>query len=230
MKGSEIRDEMKQDRIAALFDFDKTLVEVESGKMGFKWLKDHRMLPLGFFLKVLIANVFYRVHLISEERMVKVLLSFYRSRRLADFEGDADEFYRIYLKPYLSPRMLARLKYHKKENHLLVLISGSLRYYLEPVVKNLGFDHLVCTDLEVGEDGLLTGRSKGPVCVGENKKRLIMKLIGEAGIDMRKSYAYGNHQADIPLLEMVGNPCAVEPTTPLKLVARQRSWPILSYK
>ena len=100
---------MKQDRIAALFDFDKTLVEVESGKMGFKWLKDHQMLPLGFFFKVLIANLFYRVHLISEERMVKVLLSFYRKRRLADLESMADEFYQTYLKPHLSPRMLARL-------------------------------------------------------------------------------------------------------------------------
>jgi len=221
---------MKQGHIAAFFDFDKTLVEVESGKMGFQWLKDHRMLRLGFFLKVMIANVFYRVHLISEERMVRVLLSFYRKRRLADFERIADEFYQTYLRPHLAPRMLARLEFHKKENHLLVLISGSLRYYLEPVVKNLGFDHLLCTELEVGEDGLLTGKSKGPVCVGENKKRLIMRLIRQVGIDMGKSYGYGNHQADIPLLEMVGNPYAVEPTTPLKLVARHRSWPILSYK
>ena len=170
------------------------------------------------------------MHLITEERMVKVLLSFYKKRRLDDFERIADEFYKTYLKPYLSPRMLAKLKFHKKENHLLVLISGSLRYYLEPVVKNLGFDYLLCTELEVGEDGLLTGKSKGPVCVGENKKRFILDLIGQVGIDMSKSYAYGNHQADIPLLEMVGNPYAVEPTAPLKLVARQRSWPILSYR
>ncbi len=221
---------MKRDHIVAFFDFDKTLVQVESGKMGFKWLKDHRMLPLGFFLKVLMASVFYRAHLFSEERMVNVLLSFYRKRRLADFEANADEFYQTYLRPYLAPRMLARLKFHKQENHLLVLISGSLRYYLEPVVKNLGFDHLLCTDLEVGENGLLTGRSKGPVCVGENKKRLIMSLIRQVGIDMSKSYAYGNHQADIPLLEMVGNPYAVEPTRPLRIVARQKAWPVLSYK
>jgi len=223
-------EELKRERIAAFFDFDKTLVEVESGKMGFQWLKDHQMLPLGFFLKVVIANAFYRVHLIPEELMVKVLLSFYRKKRLADFERIAEEFYQTYLQPHLAPQILARTQFHKKQKHLLVLISGSLRYYLEPVVKNLGFDHLLCTELEVGEDGLLTGRSRGPVCVGENKRQLILKLIRQVGVDMSESYAYGNHQADIPLLEMVGNPYAVEPTTPLRIVARQRSWPILTYR
>jgi phosphoserine phosphatase len=47
----------------------------------------------------------------------------------------------------------------------LVLISGSIRYLVEPVVADLGFHHLLCTDLEIGPDGLLTGKAKGPLCL-----------------------------------------------------------------
>jgi putative phosphoserine phosphatase/1-acylglycerol-3-phosphate O-acyltransferase len=220
----------KKERIAAFFDFDQTLIEAESGKVGFHWLKDRGMLPFGFALKVMVANVLYRRHLVSEESMVKILLTFYRGKNLADFQKGADVFYRDYLKPHLAPRILARVNFHKQENHFLVLISGSVRYLLQPVVKDLGFHRLLCTDLEAGPDGLLTGRPKGPVCVAEHKKRLILDLAQEVGINMRASYAYGNHQADIPLLEAVGNPWVVEPTRPLAGVARRRGWPVLSFR
>lgn len=218
------------EKIAAFFDFDQTLVEVESAKMGFKWLKENRMLPLGYALKILITNTLYRRHIIPEERMVKILLTFYRGKNLADFEKSADAFYRKYLEPHLAPRILSRLDYHKNQGHVLVLISGSVRYWLKPAANNLGFDHLLSTDLEEGEDGLLTGRPKGLICVGENKRVLSLELARKVGIDIKESYAYGNHQADIPLLELVGKPYVVEPTEPLKIVASQRSWPILSFR
>ena len=216
--------------IAAFFDFDETLLEVESGRMGVQWLKDHQMLSLGFGLKIWMAHTLYRRRLISEDRIVKIMLTFYRKRRLAYFQRTADDFYGEYLEPHLAPEILKRLDFHRKEGHLLVLISGSVRYWLEPVVKNLGFDHLLSTDLEVGEDGLLTGRPKGQVCVGKNKRGLALELAQETGIHMGNSYAYGNHENDVLLLEMVGHPYVVEPTLPLRAIARQRSWPILSFR
>jgi len=110
------------------------------------------------------------------------------------------------------------------------LISGSVRYLLEPVIKDLEFDYLLCTDLEVGPDGLMTGNPKGLVCVGHNKKKLTLKLAENIGLDLANSFAYGNHHSDLPLLEIVGHPHVVEPTQILKKVARQRSWPILTYR
>ncbi len=221
---------MDQGKIAAFFDFDKTLVEVESPRMGMKWLWDKRMMPFGYMIRVLAANFLHSRHLLSEERMTMVALSFYKNRRLPDLQIYAEEFYHEYLKPYLAPQMLSRVDFHKSEGHVLVLISGSLRYYLELVVKDLGFHYLLCTDLEVGGDGLLTGKPDGPLCIDANKKDQAMDLADEVGLDLQRSYAYGNHQADIPLLEIIGRPHVVEPTIPLKKVAIQRSWPILSFR
>lgn len=217
-------------QIAAFFDFDKTLLEVESGKLGLTWLRDNKLLSPGYILKVLAANMFYQRRLLSEERMVRILLTFYKNKRLADFQKGAEDFYRKYLKQHLAPNLLRRLNFHKSEGHLVILISGSLRYLLEPVAGDLGFHHLLCTDLEVGLDGRLTGRPAGSICVDKNKKRMALELAATVALNFPKSYAYGNHQNDIPLLELVGHPYAVEPTPSLAKVARQRSWPRLSFR
>ena len=100
---------------------------------------------------------------------------------------------------------------------------------LEPVAQDLGFEHLLCTDLEEGSNGLLTGRPKGPLCLDSTKRRLAAELSRSIGIDLGRSYAYGNHQADLKLLESVGFPQVVEPTRPLRKIALERNWPILAY-
>jgi HAD superfamily hydrolase (TIGR01490 family) len=217
-------------RIAAFFDFDETLLEVESGRLGIQWLRERRMVPLGYIFKILVAKFLYQRRLLSDERMVKIMLTFYKKKRLADFQKGADNFYQSYLKPHLAPGILSRVRHHKKEGHLLVLISGSVRYLLEPVVNDLGFDHLLCTDLEVDQNGLMTGKPAGLVCVDRNKKKLTLNLARKLELDLAKSYAYGNHHSDLPLLEIVGNPYAVQPNPILERAARQRSWPILGYR
>ena len=217
-------------QIGAFFDFDETLLQVPSGRLGIQWLWDRRMVPLGYILKIQAANFFYKRRLVSDERMVRIMLTFYKKKRLKDFEKGAENFYREYLKPHLAPRILSRVNFHKNEGHLLILISGSVRYMLEPVMKDLEFDHLLCTDLEVGRNGLMTGKPKGLVCVAQNKKRLTLRLAENIGMDLANSFAYGNHQSDLPLLETVGHPHVVEPSTILEKVARQRSWPILTFR
>lgn len=217
-------------RIAAFFDFDETLLEVESGRLGIQWLRDRRQIPFGYILKIFAANFFYQRRLLSDERMVRLLLTFYRNKRLADFQKGAENFYKVYLKPHLAPGILTRVHFHKNQGHLLVLISGSVRYLLEPVVRDLEFDHLLCTDLEVLNNGRMTGKPQGPVCVDQNKKELTLKLAQKLGLDLEKSYAYGNHHSDLPLLETVGNPHVVEPTAELAKVAARRFWPVLRYR
>ena len=215
---------------AAFFDFDETLLEVESGRLGIQWLWDRRLVPFGYILKILVAGFFYRRHLLSDERMVKILLTFYKNKQLVDFQNGAADFYKTYLKPRLAPAIVARVHDHKSQGHVLVLISGSVRYMLEPVAQDLEFDHLLCTDLEVNPDGRLTGKPNGPVCVDLNKRILTLALAQNIGLDLARSYAYGNHHSDLPLLESVGHPHAVAPNSALEKIARQRSWPILGYR
>ena len=215
--------------IAAFFDFDETLVSVNSSKIGFKWLYEHGMLSKIFIFKVMIAVFLNRKNIITEKRMAEIMISFYKNKKLTDFKTGANEFYFDYLKPNLAPRVIDKLEFHKKKGHILVIVSGSIRYYLEPAARDLGIQHLVCTDLEENSNGILTGKAKGKVCIGNYKKELTLKLVDKLNIDLGNSYAYGDNQADIPLLKLVGNPVAVEPTQILKKVAQKNNWSILNY-
>ena len=217
-------------RIAAFFDFDETLLETESSRLGIKYLWERRLVSGGFILKAFVAGILYRHHLISDEQTAKILLRLYRNRRLAEFTAGSEAFYREILKPRLAPKILAKVNEHKDRRHCLVLISGSIRYMLEPVARDLGFEHLLCTDLEESANGLLTGKPQGPLCLDTTKRHLATQLAQRSGIDLERSYAYGNHQADLPLLEAVGFPHAVEPSRPLLKVAAARNWPILAYR
>lgn len=216
--------------IAAFFDFDKTLLDTESSRLGIRYMRKQGAVSLGYILRVMAANFFYGLHWISDEQMAAVLLKVYQRRKLADFRDGAEQFYSLCLKPHLAPRILECLLWHQSQAHVTVLVSGSVRYMLEPAVADLDMAHLLCSDLEEGPDGLLTGKISGQLCMGDHKRRLVDQLSREINIDLGASYAYGDHQSDLPLLEMVAYPHAVEPTRPLRRVARNKQWPILTYR
>ncbi len=221
---------MKNKPVGAFFDFDKTLLMEESPKLGIRYLWDRGMVSFAYVVKIIIANFFYERNRISDETMANLLLTFYRGKRLEAFEAGAHDYYQEIIRPHLAPNILARVNTHRENDHILILVSAGIRYLLKPVAADLGFDYLLCTDLEQGPDGLLTGKSQGPICTDTNKRSLAARLARDLDMDLLRSYAYGNHHSDIPLLEMVGNPHAVEPTAVLRKVAQERNWPILSFR
>jgi HAD superfamily hydrolase (TIGR01490 family) len=217
-------------QIGAFFDFDKTLIDVESGRIGFKYLYEIKEIRLSFLLKVAVTNFFYERDWISDTQMATIMLTFYKNRDIRPLEDGAEEFYHTYLKPHLAPRIIERVREHQKAGHTLVLVSASLRYMLVPVIKDLGFQNLLCTDLEIAGDGRLTGKTEGPICIDQHKRVAVKKLAQEKDIYLDQSYAYGNHHSDIPMLEAVGNPAVVEPTVSLKKKAIENGWPILTFR
>jgi HAD superfamily hydrolase (TIGR01490 family) len=224
-------------RRAAFFDFDKTLLDCESSRLLIRYMGIHRrhffsekhLNPL-FVIRVLVMYQLYKHHIYPDEKMTALLLNFFRGRRLSTFESIAEDLFENHYRPHLAPNVMACVEAHRKKGDILVLISGGLKYILNVVARELGFDHLLCTELETGQDGLLTGRAEGIICVDSSKKFLCEKLALDLGIDLESSSAYGNHQADIPMLETVGNAFVVEPTEPLLKTAIERGWPVLRYR
>lgn len=216
--------------VGAFFDFDRTLLMENSPKLGIRHLWDMGQVSLPYVLKIVLANWFYQKDLISETLMARLLLTYYRNRDLAPFKEGSESYYHAVIKPHLAPNIVSRARAHKELGHVLVMVSAGLCYLLEPVVRDLGFDHLLCTNLAVGGDGLLTGESSGFVCTGVHKKNAAMELCRELNLDLDHSYAYGDHHSDLFLLEIVGNPHAVEPTPQLRKEALKRGWPILTYR
>jgi len=214
-------------KVGAFFDFDETLLAIDSSGVGFKVLKENGYLSRWFMVKMMTTFLLRKLRLVDDRFMARIFLSFYRGRKLQEFIDSADAFYTEYLQPNLSPRVLEKLLWHQEQGHFTIIVSGSIDYYLKPVQKDLGIDHLLCTYLESDASGVLTGRSAGPVCVGENKVELAEKLAMTHDLDLSKSYAYGNSELDIPILKKVGHPVAVNPDKQLAKYAAENGLEVL---
>ena len=78
-------------------------------------------------------------------------------------------------------------------------------------------------------DGVYTGRLAEPFCYGPGKALAMEKVARHEGYDLSRSYAYTDSISDLPMLESVGHPVAVNPDRRLEAVARERGWPIIEF-
>jgi phosphatidylglycerophosphatase C len=118
--------------------------------------------------------------------------------------------YSAELEGRIRPVMARRIDWHRQAGHRLVIVSAALAVYLEPLGRRMGFDGVLATGLEVGPDGLLTGRLQGPnVRRAEKAVRLRDWLSVEVGPQPWELWAYGDSTGDRELLAMADHPLRV---------------------
>jgi len=118
---------------------------------------------------------------------------------------------------------------HLRSGHTVVVASSATRWQIEPVARDLGITHVVCTELEE-RDGVLTGRSTTGMLWGEPKARAVRAFARTHGIDLERSYAYANGPEDIAFLGSVGRPYALNPHPTLRRAAAEFGWPVLTLR
>lgn len=129
------------------------------------------------------------------------------------------------LQPRLFPEAIEKVAWHRAQGHRVILLSGGIDLTLQPLADFLGAHELICNRL--GEkNGVLTGEMATVPMVSAEKAHAIRRSIG---FDLERSYAYGDSKSDVPMLECVGNPVAVNADRRLGALARQRGWPVLQW-
>jgi HAD superfamily hydrolase (TIGR01490 family) len=133
------------------------------------------------------------------------------------------------IRPSLFPEARSVIEEDRGQGLRLVMLSGELDFVLRPVVRYLGFDQLVANSLEF-IDSVATGRIVPPLVAEHEKVAAIRRICGELGAEAGESKAYSDSSSDLPMLEAVGHPVAVNPDRRLKRVAGARGWPVLDLK
>lgn len=130
-----------------------------------------------------------------------------RGRRAEEIDAAGARFARERIRPWLRGDTVARLRWHLAEGHRVVLVSASLRPYLEPLGAELGVHGVLCTTFERSADGRLTGRLLGANCRGEEKARRLRDWLA-ANVDggVGELWAYGDSPGDRELLAMADRP------------------------
>lgn len=117
---------------------------------------------------------------------------------------------------------------HHEAGRDTYIVSASPVELVAPLATALGMTGAIATESEV-IDGVYTGRLLSEFCYGPGKVNRVRKLAAEKGYDLRLCYAYSDSRSDLPLLEIVGHPVAVNPDGTLRKIARSRNWPMVHF-
>lgn len=113
---------------------------------------------------------------------------------------------------------------HREDGYDIVIVSASGAEVVEPIGAMLGADVVIATTIEVA-DGRYTGEI-GFYAYGENKATAVRELATERGYDLAACHAYSDSVSDLPMLEAVGHPVAINPDRELRAIALERGWPV----
>jgi HAD superfamily hydrolase (TIGR01490 family) len=217
---------------AAFFDLDRTLI---AGSSAFTfaigaWRKD--MVPTGQFAKDAVGAIAFKLRGdAGDESVAKV-----RARILHAVEGSRQQDL-VALNETIVPKLLSKvrpeartlLESHTQRGHATYIVSAAPVEIVEPLALALGMTAGLGTRAVV-VDGIYTGALAGPFCYGPGKVDAIKEVAHWEGFDLSRCYAYSDSASDLPMLEAVGHPVAVNPDGRLGAAAATRGWPVVIFR
>jgi putative phosphoserine phosphatase/1-acylglycerol-3-phosphate O-acyltransferase len=221
----EIREGPTGSKIGALFDLDQTLL---AGFSATSFVRERfvtgRMSPQE------LGTTFYGALSFALGRtgfsaLMSATTAAYRGLAEAMLEEVGDEVFVKHLAGQIYPESRAIVEAHQEAGHTVAIISSATRYQADPLARDMGIAHVLCTELEV-KDGVFTGEVIHPTCYGEGKATAARNLAAREGLDLDESYFYTDSHEDLPLLEAVGRPRPLNPNRQLAQIAKERQWPV----
>jgi HAD superfamily hydrolase (TIGR01490 family) len=212
--------------MAALFDLDHTLLDTSSGRLYAQYIFRQGKISRADLARVAWWNLAAKLGLLNMLSVIPKLLGDAAGDDEAAMRELCDRWFASDVLPHLTKRGQARVHEHQALGHVVALVSASTQYVVRPMADYLGIPgQFVCTHL-VSVGGRLTGEVVEPVCYGQGKVVWAERFAAEWGVDLAASTFYTDSISDLPLLERVGRPVAVNPDWKLRRLARRRGWPV----
>jgi len=217
-------------RPAAFFDLDKTII-AKSSVMAFgRPFYQGGLINRRAILKSTYAQFMYLVGGADHdqmERMRAYLSQLCKGWDVAQVKAIVAETLHELIDPVIYEEAAALIDEHQAAGRDVVIVSSSGLEVVEPIGHLLGADHVVATRMVV-KNGRFTGDIEY-YAYGPAKAAAVVDLARDEGYDLEESFAYSDSSTDLPMLEAVGHPCAVNPDRALRKEAIAREWPILDF-
>lgn len=217
---------------AAFFDLDKTVIAKASLLAYGSTLRREGYISRRLALRAALGQVIFRVFGADDRRMAKVREASLRMARgwdQARLRALVVETLHDVIEPIVYDEALALLRSHRRAGRRIYLVSSSPAEIVDPLAAFLGADGAISTRAEIDAWGRYTGEVEF-YAYGPTKADAIRHLASEQHLDLTASYAYSDSVTDLPLLEAVGNPVAVNPDRGLRRVAAARGWDVLVFE
>lgn len=213
----------------AFFDLDKTLLAVNSGTL---WVR--RELALGYVSKrqAIRAGLWlarYRLGFARAESVVEEAAAEMKGTSAAELRERTARFYEQEVQKTFRPGGLQALAEHRAAGDRCVLLTSSSNYMSELAQHELKLDAILCNTMEVDAAGLHTGKIAGRVCFSAGKLVHASAEAAAHGVELKDCAFYTDSYSDLPVLEVVGRPVAVNPDLRLRRHAIRAGWRITDW-
>jgi HAD superfamily hydrolase (TIGR01490 family) len=215
-------------RTAAFFDLDKTVIAKASMVAFSGPLHRAGLISRRMFVRAAWGQLIYSQFGASPEKLDKLRDSVLRLTRgwdQATISAIVQEALVEVVEPIVFDEALELIGQHQAAGRMVFIVSASPEEVVAPLARYLGVDEAIATRAELDDRGRYTGRTE-LYCYGPNKRVAIEQVADRDGIDLAQSYAYSDSATDLPMLEAVGHPVAVNPDRELRRAARARQWEI----
>lgn len=218
----------------ALFDCDGTLFTAQYGRGLMKYSSNNgrRGTARAYYASLILPYFLHKYHILDDEPFNRSVTSrlawMVKGLTKKEFNSTSEWILKEHILPTERSEVIARLRDHQSNGHVILLVSGWLTPSLELLDEHYKVDGVVGTKLEV-RDGRYTGRIIPPVITGADKDRYARKYFANNNleIDWESSYAYADSITDTDLFEMVGHPVAISPDEKLLTLAHSKNWEII---
>jgi HAD superfamily hydrolase (TIGR01490 family) len=212
---------------------DKTLIPGSSLFPMARAAYSRGLIDLGDIARFAWGQLLFRTHGSERERGMALArestLSFVAGRPQSELIDLGREAVHQAIIPKVYPEVRGLIDMHVGQGYRTYLVTATPIELADVVAEELGMTGGIGTVSEL-EDGIYTGRLVGGVCHGQAKADAVAALAERDGVDLSGSYAYSDSINDRPLLELVGNPVAVNPDPQLRSLARERGWTIQDFR
>lgn len=213
----------------AFFDLDRTLLAVNSGTL---WVRAERRLGyLGRREALRASGWLLRYHLGFADiaTAVRAAIASLEGTDEAAIRARTRAFYRREVRDRVRPGAHEALAEHRRVGEPCVLLTTSSNYLSSLVSDDLGLDDYLCNRFEVDAAGIFTGRPVEPLCFGAGKVEVAQRYADARGVTLADCAFYSDSHSDLPMLEAVGRPVAVNPDPRLRRVSMARGWSVVDW-
>lgn len=214
----------------AIFDLDNTLLNGDSDHAWGEFLCEKGIVDADEYSR---ANDYFYEQYKNGGLDIFEFLSF-ALKPLAEIEPEElnrlhQQFMQEKIEPIILPKAEELLAKHKEQGDFLLIITATNHFVTGPIAKRLGVDEIIATDPEQ-IDGRYTGKVAGTPCFQDGKVTRLNSWLEKQGHSLEESYFYSDSHNDLPLLERVTYPVAVNPDDILEEHANNNLWPVLDLR